>query len=194
MGELVYPGDDGLKVCPSCGDTENMCADPESCPLDQKFQVVSDLAVPLIREREDGTTYTRPSVANASWLIYIAENDRDGGVGMDEIMREFGLNVMAQGRVAIAMKDSVEMGMAEQVAPRGDQYRWRITEKGLEAVGLERVMVTPPPDPDELKLWMVEQHGRSNVTLLRAEMNRARRAAGLPLLGDMDQLELPPGE
>lgn len=138
--------------------------------------VVPDLTVDVIRRVDNADKeFERPSTAHAEWLYYLAENDREQGVGMDEIMRRFGMSVMAQGRVALSMQDAVQSGLADQVAPRGDQFRWRITEEGLQRLGLERVTVTPPPDPEQLAQFMRDLHGVSNVALLAEDIEEERQ-------------------
>lgn len=120
-------------------------------------------------------TYERPSRANARFLYYVAEHDRDGGVGMDELMREFGLGMMAQGAVALAMKDSVKLGYVVLVSPRGDPYRWRATERGLKVLGVAEVSVSPEPDRGELAQWARDAHGDSNWAVVSAEREAAER-------------------
>lgn len=116
-----------------------------------------------------GITYSRPSEANPQWLYYVAENDRPAGVGMDELLREFGLSVMASGRIAIAMKDAVKFEMAELVSPRGDPYRWRVTDRGLARLGLQARVEAPAPDPAELRVYMQDLHAGTNVALQGGE-------------------------
>lgn len=106
--------------------------------------VVPDLGGEMLPREADGETYERESVANAHTLYFIAEHDRPEGVSMQEVAREFGLSAFQLGGLAISMKDAVELGYAEIVSPRGDQYAWRVTDKGLVKLGLQARVEAPP--------------------------------------------------
>lgn len=122
----------------------------------------------------------RASIANAEVLYFIAEHDRPEGVPMQEVMMHFHMGAMQQGHLALSMKDAVQSGYAEQVAPRGDPYAWRVTDRGLAELGLAERTEAPPVDPEVLRADAIAMHGSSNVMLPHVREAFERRAQGLP--------------
>lgn len=116
-------------------------------------ELVPDLSGDVVEHDLPAGKFQRASVANERLIRYVAEHDRPSGVGMDEMMREFGMSVFSQGPVAIAMKDAVRFGYVVLVSPRVEQARWRITAAGIAVLGMDAPIEAPDPDADDLKKW-----------------------------------------
>jgi hypothetical protein len=80
--------------------------------------------------------YVRPSIANADVLETVAFLDRGYGVHADTLMKALNIDPLKQGHLMLSLKDAAKEGLCVQVAPRGDQYRYRLLARGYQALGL----------------------------------------------------------
>lgn len=97
--------------------------------------------------------YVRPSMTSDGLLATVAVLDRGNGASIDEVRDELGLGILRSGHVALSLKDSAKEGYVGQVAERGDQYRYRLTMKGYERLGVEvhhALPSLPAPDQEEV--------------------------------------------
>lgn len=127
------PGHGECTRCECVRYEEKYTAEPEQGILDEELEIVRSTPLPGEITGVDvatGASYTRPTIANRESLLYVLEHDQPDGVGMDEVMAHFNMSVFQQGHLALAMKDAVKLGYAEQVAAHGEQYRWRVTDRG----------------------------------------------------------------